>query len=165
MVNVVHNIKQFIPIKTILEIGCNSAPMLIRLAEKMPDLNLAGVDNYEGSIVFGKEQLTTEHKDLDITLHHGAAPEDLSYMFESDCFDLVFASGTLRMFPSKQNKIQTIKEMYRMARIGILIYEKLKVVDANTYFHTLQNELNIKQRCVFTDEETYIWAWVKNVVW
>jgi ubiquinone/menaquinone biosynthesis C-methylase UbiE len=112
-------IEKFLPLKNIMEIGCNAGPNLYWLAKKYPEVILVGIDINPVAISNGMMLLKKEgiHN---VVMEIGKAGDLNKYPDNS--FDIVFTNATLIYIgPDKINKV--IKEMIRVARKALILIE------------------------------------------
>lgn len=104
---------------TVLEVGCNAAPNLVLLHEKLPHASLYGIDINREAIKEGK-QWVHELGTNAIKLTVGRA-DDLSN-FSNKSLDCVFTDATLMYVgPDKIRKV--FKELCRVAKKCIVLFE------------------------------------------
>lgn len=115
----VEKISTYAPLKTVLEIGCNTGPNLYLLAKKFPDTHFYGIDINTDAIAQGKKWLRDEKIDT-INLAVGLA--DNLGKFQDKSIDVVFTDATLMyVCPDKIKKV--LCEMVRIARKAIILHE------------------------------------------
>ena len=99
--------------KSVLEVGCNIGPNLLRIQDEFPKTKLAGVDINEFAINEGKKLL----KNVDLQVG------DLKELpFKNKSFDFIVADAVLiYVDPSKINEV--VMEMDRVCKKGMIIVE------------------------------------------
>lgn len=102
-------VKSFGEFAGVIEVGCNSGPNLLRIAEVYPETQIAGVDPSGESISRARQLLPKA------ILKVGEA---VDLPFESQSFDIAIADAAL-MYVS--NVAEALLEMSRVARRGIII--------------------------------------------
>lgn len=101
-------LKSFKPFKSVLEVGCNAAPNLIRIGE-IYEAELVGVDISEGAIAMAKKELPGG------TFKVGDA---IDLPFEDYSYDIVIADA---VYMYVKNAEKALDEAARVAKKGILI--------------------------------------------
>ena len=110
---IIEELEKLQPFKSVLEIGCNIGPNLLRIRDIFPKVKLAGVDINETAIAEGKKIL----KNVDLKV---ADIDELP--FKKRSFDIVLADAVLiYVGPDKINKV--ISEMKRVSKKGIVLVE------------------------------------------
>lgn len=106
-------LKLFKPIKSILEIGCNAGPNLMRIKKQYPKARLTGIDVNKDAI---------EHAQIFIPKATLAVTSAVKLPFKNDEFDIVLADAVLMYVNSK--KINTVlDEMARVTKKAIILVE------------------------------------------
>ena len=115
----VHKISSYVPLESILEIGCNTGPNLYLLAKKFPKTKLYGIDINSHAIKEGQEWF--EQVGIkDILLSAGKADE--LECFDDCSIDVVFTDAVLLYIgPDKIEKV--IRQIERIAR-KVLIFNE-----------------------------------------
>lgn len=111
-------ISSFQPI-SILEIGCNTGPNLYRLALRLPEARLVGIDVSKAAIDQGKK-LFSEADMHTVELEVGRAGSLDGFQDES--FDVVFTDAVL-IYIGADNIQAVAREMVRLARKAIVLVE------------------------------------------
>lgn len=107
------------PFESVLEIGCNSGPNLLLLAQKYPQVNFSGVDINASAISVGNRHIKG-HNIKNISLLTGKAGSlDL---LKDKSVDVVFTDAVL-MFVGQDKITSALKEMGRIARKSIILNE------------------------------------------
>lgn len=154
-------LKQFYPFAGILEVGCNAGPNLVRIAEVYPETQLAGVDVNADAVSYAREQVPSA------MLSVGEASE---LPFMDSTFDIVIADAVL-MYVSPEDIHQTLEEMDRVARRGIILVEWRddnshgKVVDGHwaRNYGLLLGELGYDVEAIkLTEDQWPSENWTKN---
>ncbi len=115
----IEKIATFLPISTILEIGCNYGPNLYLLAQKFPNIEIKGIDINPAAIQNGNE-LMGRSGFKNVKLSEGNI-DNLS-QFPDKSFDVVFTDAVLMYIgPDKIKKV--ISEMIRIVRKAIILVE------------------------------------------
>jgi ubiquinone/menaquinone biosynthesis C-methylase UbiE len=116
----IDKIVSYVPIKTLLEIGCASGPNLYLLAQKLSGAELCGIDISKKAIETGNELLGKEGIS-NVKLYVDKADE--LGQFSDNSFDIVFTDAILiYVSPDKINKV--IREMLRVARKAVVLCEQ-----------------------------------------
>jgi SAM-dependent methyltransferase len=104
---------------SILEVGCNTGPNLFRLAEKLPEAKLVGVNISAAAIARGRSNFhELGMKNVELL---EAKADDLS-AFEDKSFDVVFADAVL-IYIGKDKVEAVVREMMRLAKKAIILLE------------------------------------------
>lgn len=107
------------PISSILEIGCNCGPNLYMIAQKLPGVEIEGIDINPAAVHYGNEQFAQRGM-TNVRLLAGKA-DDLN-SFQDKSFDVVFTDAVLIYIgPDKIKKV--IEEMVRVARLALILVE------------------------------------------
>ena len=110
---IIEELKKLQPFKSLLEIGCNIGPNLLRIRDIFPKIKLVGVDINEMAITEGKKIL----KNVDLRV---ANIDKLP--FKKKGFDMVLADAVLiYVGPDKIEGV--ISEMCRVSKKGIILVE------------------------------------------
>lgn len=115
----IEKIASYMPLDSILEIGCGSGPNLILLAKKFPNVKIKGLDINQRAIEVGNGWFSREDIS-NVKLLIGKADE-LS-QFQDKSFDIVLTDATLIYIgPDKIKKVAS--EMERIAKKAIILVE------------------------------------------
>ena len=113
-------IEKYLPLESVLEIGCSSGPNLYILANKFRKTKFYGTDISGNAIKVGKDFFNKNNLP-NVVLNKGKA-EDLS-AFKDKSIDMIFTDAVLiYLGPDKINSV--IKEMLRVARKAIVMCEQ-----------------------------------------
>lgn len=96
--------------ENILDVGCGSGGLLIRIKRKFSKTKLVGVDPDKNILRIAKDKI--EKENLDIELEQSFAEK---LPFKSSSFDLVISSLTFHHLPTEIKK-KTLKEIYRVLK-------------------------------------------------
>jgi len=107
------------PIRSILEIGCNSGPNLYLLAKKLPDAELRGIDINKHAVEYGNKKFKEEGIKNAI-LSIGKA--DVLDSFKDNSFDIVFTDAVL-MFIAQDKIKKVLRELIRIGRKALVLME------------------------------------------
>jgi ubiquinone/menaquinone biosynthesis C-methylase UbiE len=131
----VEKICKYVPINSVLEIGCASGPNLYHFAEKFPEADVRGIDISPVAVQKGNE-FFREEGFSNVKLEVGKA-QDLK-RFADKTFDVVFTDAVL-IYISPEEIKQTIKEMLRIGRIVVLTewhtFNKWRAFRLNTFYY------------------------------
>ena len=116
---IVGRVGNFSPISSILEIGCDTGPNLYLLAKKFPNAEIKGVDINPQAVNVGNDWFTHEGIS-NVKLSVGRA-EELGE-FQDKSIDVVLTVAVL-IYVSRDKTYETIKEMIRIARKGLILVE------------------------------------------
>jgi SAM-dependent methyltransferase len=97
--------------RSVLEFGCNVGRNLAAIRESDPSVSLSGVDINAEAVAFGRN-------DRDLNLSQ--ADETFVEKQPDDSFDVIFTVSVLDHVP---NPKPILKEMVRVARLGVLLLE------------------------------------------
>jgi ubiquinone/menaquinone biosynthesis C-methylase UbiE len=114
-VQIVGAVKKFKNIKSILEVGCGSAPNLINLRQKFPKARLFGVDVNSKAIDVAKNYFYSK-KDKNVKLKVGNINK---IKFLSKSVDIVLSDAVLMCIPPDQI-LKVLKKLCRIANKGII---------------------------------------------
>jgi len=104
---------------SVLEVGCNTGPNLLRLAKELPSARLVGIDVSSAAIVEGTKRFKAAGI-ANVELFEGKA-EDLG-RFADDSFDVVFTDAVL-IYVGKDWIETVVGEMLRVANKAIVLVE------------------------------------------
>lgn len=113
-------IAEFSRISSVLEIGCNCGPNLHLLAQKYPDIMIRGIDINPIAVETENRYLSSGNSP-NVHISLGRA-DDLS-QFQDKTFDVVFTDAVL-IYIGPDKIQQTIQEMIRVARKGLVLVER-----------------------------------------
>lgn len=123
-----HIMKLLSPFKTVLEVGCNSGPNLVRINDLYPEATLAGVDPSSDAIDLARQALPHA------LLYKGVA-EDLG-IFKTHFFDVVIADAAY-MYVKDIKK--ALDEADRVCRNAIVIIDWYSEKEEIKDFHYARN--------------------------
>ena len=110
---IIQELRKLQPIRSVLEVGCNIGPNLLRVQDEFPKAKLAGVDINEFAINEGKKLLP----EVDLRV------SDLDKLpFKNKSFDYVIADAVLIYVDSTKIN-QVIREMNRVCKKGMILVE------------------------------------------
>lgn len=126
-------IVSFSPISSILEIGCNCGPNLYLIAQRLPEIEIQGIDINPVAIQKGREFFASEGIS---NVRLSVAKADELGQFQDKSLDVVFTDATLIYIG--RDKIQgIIEEMVRVTRKGLILVEKHSFEPKNKDQHGL----------------------------
>jgi ubiquinone/menaquinone biosynthesis C-methylase UbiE len=115
----VSKILSYLPIGSVLEVGCETGLNLCLLASKNPDIKLYGVDINRKSIEKGKN-IIKDMAGINVFLSHGMA--DSLETFGDKSIDVVLTDSLL-MYIGPDKIYKVINELKRVARKAIILVE------------------------------------------
>jgi ubiquinone/menaquinone biosynthesis C-methylase UbiE len=139
---------------TVLDIGCGSGALSIKLAKKFPEAKITGIDYWGVEWDYNKAQCQqnayVEGVEKKITFIKASASK---LPFENESFDIVVSNFTFHEVKDSKNKIDVIKEALRVVKQGgIFVFHDLFYIkklygeseDMITKLHTPDiSEINI----------------------
>lgn len=125
---IMHVMKYLSPFETVLEIGCNSAPNLLRITDLYPDAKVFGIDPSQDSLKLAEEAISGG------TFVKGVA-EDLG-VFKSHFFDIVLADASY-MYVKDIKK--ALDEAKRVCKHAIVICDWFSEEEEVKDFHYSRN--------------------------
>jgi ubiquinone/menaquinone biosynthesis C-methylase UbiE len=111
-------VKKFKNIKSIIEVGCGSAPNLINLRQQFPHLRLLGIDINRRAIEVAKNYFSSK-KEKNIELKVGNI-DKIELLTKS--VDVVLTDAVLMFIPPDQI-VKVLKELCRIANKGLIFNE------------------------------------------
>jgi ubiquinone/menaquinone biosynthesis C-methylase UbiE len=116
---ILERIASFIPVQSIMEIGCSSGANLYLLAKEYPEVKLYGIDINaiaikEGNAFFKKQGM--------INVHLFVHKADKLEQFADKSIDVIFTDATLMYIGSDKIR-KVIKEVRRISRKGFIFSE------------------------------------------
>jgi len=116
---IVEVLQQFTPVASVLEVGCHCGPNLRLLAEHYPGVELHGVDLSDSAVTQGRASLAAVGVKAKLTC--GFIPVALA-QYADDQVEWVLSCFALAYVPPDR-LAWTLREMWRIASRGLLIYE------------------------------------------
>lgn len=130
---VIEKILTYTPLKTVLEIGCNTGPNLYLLAKRFPEAQYYGIDINKNAIERGKKWLAQQGNS---TINLSVGRFDNLKKLQTKSVDIVFTDATLIYIgPDKIRHV--LAEMIRVTRKALILHEfhlfQKKSDDAHPY--------------------------------
>ncbi len=153
-------LKEFPGFQSLLEVGCNAGPNLLRIREAYPKARLMGIDvNYDA--VQKAQEIVPN------AIVHCSSVECLPPDFDGvGYFDCVLADAVLMYV---ENIGQALKEMNRVAKRGIIIFDWYAEEESVIDFHHARNypkllaDLGFKTTVINLTQESWpSEKWQKN---
>ena len=112
---------------SILDIGCGSGALSIKLAKKFPDAKITGIDYWGKEWDYNKKQCQQNAVIEGVSDRIDFLKGDASQLpFEDESFDIVVSNFTFHEVKSAKNKNDVIKEALRIVkRGGIFVFHDL----------------------------------------
>lgn len=143
--------------ESLLEVGANCGPNLLRLRQEFPDLDLYGIDVSHAALLKAIEN--------ELRIVHGSVL-DIPYMNKS--FDCVLSDAML-LYVSSHDIVRAMKEMDRVARECIVLVEWNGKTPGGTVksFHWARNYEKLLSTFGFSVEKIKITKdiWPTSKVW
>ena len=151
--------KNFPDFQSLLEVGCNAGPNLLRIREVHPTARLMGIDVNYDAVVKARETIPE-------IIVHCSSVEKLPPDFEDNYFDLVLADAVLMYV---ENIDQALSEMSRVAKRGIIILDWFAEEECILDFHHARNYPKLLEGLGFeteiinlTEKDWPSEKWIKN---
>jgi SAM-dependent methyltransferase len=111
----------------VLDIGCGSGRLAVRLAKKFPDAVVTGVDYWGGSWSYQKQQCEENAALEDVGERTAFLQASASKLpFEDGAFDLVVSNLTFHEVRDSKNKLDVLREALRVVKKGgVFVYQDL----------------------------------------
>ena len=116
---IVLSITSFDSVQSVLEIGCAAGPNLRRLREKLPSIQLVGIDINKQAISTANKYFRSVNDDK-VNLFVKRA--DQLADFRDKSFDVVFSLAVLLYIPPDSIN-QVVADMIRLSRNGVVLIE------------------------------------------
>jgi SAM-dependent methyltransferase len=112
---------------SVLDIGCGSGALSIKLAKKFPDAKITGIDYWGKGWDYSKKQCQQNAVLEDVPDRINFLKGDASQLpFENECFDIVVSNFTFHEVKSAKDKKDVIKEALRVVKKGgIFVFHDL----------------------------------------
>ncbi len=107
---VISRLKKFNPSGKLVDIGCGSGNLIIQIAEKLPKLNLVGVDISSEILELAKKRAIEKKVDNKVEFKNGTV-ENLP--FPNNSVDFIISTFSLHHW---LNPIKAFKEIYRILK-------------------------------------------------
>lgn len=107
---VISRLKKFNPSGKLVDIGCGSGNLIIQIAEKLPRLNLVGVDISSEILSFANKRAIEKKVDKKVEFKNGTV-ENLP--FPNNSVDFIISTFSLHHW---LNPIKAFKEIYRILK-------------------------------------------------
>lgn len=107
---VISRLKKFNPSGKLVDIGCGSGNLIIQIAEKLPKLNLVGVDISSEILSFANKRAIEKKVDNKVEFKNGTV-ENLP--FPNNSIDFIISTFSLHHWV---NPIKAFKEIYRILK-------------------------------------------------
>lgn len=111
---IIDGLKNLEPISSVLEVGCNTGPNLLRIQEIYPKVALAGIDVNQKSLEFAQQNIP---KAIFKLAHYRSIP------FANQSFDVVLADATL-LYAGPDEIFDVLSEINRVAKRGVILVER-----------------------------------------
>lgn len=152
---IVDIVREFFPSGSILEIGCNVGPNLLKLQEAFPETQLAGIDVNELALEKARKLLPNPIFKLgNVT----------SIPFESKSFNLVISDSVL-LYVGPKEITQALDEIDRVTTNGIVLVERYaESLEGKVVGHVWGRDYKklLEQRGFQVEERELIWPTSKN---
>jgi len=125
----IDKISEYVPLESVLEVGCASGPNLYLLAKKFPGAKLYGTDISKDAIKVGKEFFRKQN--IKNVFLGSRKAEDLSG-FQDKSIDIVFTDAVL-IYEGPEKIESVIKEIIRVAKKAIIICEQHHDFSSSVY--------------------------------
>jgi SAM-dependent methyltransferase len=103
----------------VLDIGCGSGALSIKLAKKFPDVEITGIDYWGKEWDYNKKQCQQNAVLEGVSDRIDFLKGDASQLpFENECFDIVVSNFTFHEVKSAKDKKDVIKEALRVIKKG-----------------------------------------------
>lgn len=154
---VLKSLKKFKGFKSLLEVGCNAGPNLIRIREVYPKVRLMGVDVNYDAVVRAMEVVPN-------AIIRASSVERLP--FEDKSFDVVLADAVLMYV---DNVAVALSEIDRVTNRGIILFDWFAEEACIKDFHYARNypklldDLGFDTKVINLTEKTWpSEKWIKN---
>ena len=126
---VVSCLKEFNPSGKLVDIGCGTGNLIVKIAEKYSDLELIGVDISSETLEYAKKRATRKKLDRKIEFKIGNV-EDLP--FPNNSVDIIVSTLSLHHW---ENPTKAFKELYRVVKENgrLLIFDFRR--DSRKFFY------------------------------